>query len=384
MTKLSRRRFLALGGQMAALGLGALWTRSVKAAGFTDVAPPDASLDYKIGQMFMLGFSGPSVSANSLIAADIRDRHVGGVLLFDSPGASYGNIQSSGQLKKLTAQLQALAAPTPLFVSVDQEGGNVARLKPAYGFAPTVSEQYLGSLNDLTTTRSYADTTAATLAEHGININLAPVVDLNINPNNPVIGAYGRSFSADPAIVTSQSEQVISTHWEHNVFCTLKHFPGHGSSHADSHLGFVDVTDTWSRIELEPYQEIIRMGLCDIVMTAHIFNANLDPDLPATLSHKIITGLLREELGFNGVVMTDDMQMKAISDIYTFDTALQLAVKAGVDIITIGSNTFYGPNTTAHAIAVIRQMVADGTIPAQRIDESYRRIMALKGYLSKT
>jgi beta-N-acetylhexosaminidase len=366
MRKLSRRSFLILGGQTALLGLGAVMSRPARA---------EATLDYKIGQMLMMGFSGGVLSNTNPVVDDIRDRHIGGVLLFD------GNIQSSGQLKRLTADLQALSAPMPLFIAVDQEGGNVARLKPQNGFSPTVSQQYLGNLDDLPTTQRYAETTAATLAEHGININLAPVVDLNVNPANPVIGRYGRSFSADPAIVTTHSEQVIATHWAHRVYCTLKHFPGHGSSHADSHLGFVDVTGTWSRAELQPYAEILRMGLCDMVMTAHIYNAHLDPDLPATLSHKTITGLLRGELGFNGVVMTDDMQMKAITANYSFDTAIQLAVKAGVDIIMIGDNRLFGPNTTARAIAIIKQMVASGAIAPDRIDESYERIMTLKEYL---
>jgi beta-N-acetylhexosaminidase len=381
MTKLTRRRFLALSGQISALGLGALISRSARAANAL-VEASDVSLDYKIGQMLMMGFRGPVLNNSNPVVADIRDRHIGGVLLFDSPGSAYTNIQSPVQLKKLTLDLQALSSPAPLFIAVDQEGGNVARLKPQYGFAPTVSQQYLGDLDDLATTQRYADTTATTLAEHGININLAPVVDLNINPNNPVIGRYGRSFSADPVKVTNHSEQVIATHWAHNVYCTLKHFPGHGSSWADSHLGFVDVTGTWSPTELQPYQEILRMGLCDIVMTAHVFNANLDPDLPATLSYKIVTGLLRQELGFNGVVMTDDMQMKAITDNYSFDTAIQLAVKAGIDIILIGNNQLYGPGTTARAISIIKQMIANGAIPAERIDESYHRIMTLKGYLS--
>jgi len=365
--KLSRRRFLVLGGQMAALGLSGLWARPARA---------EATLDFKIGQMLMMGFSGAALTNGNPVMADVRDRHIGGVLLFDT------NIESPAQLKRLTADLQALSAPTPLFIALDQEGGNVARLKPQYGFAPTVSQQYLGNLNDLTTTQRYAESTATALAEHGINMNLAPVVDLNVNPNNPVIGRLGRSFSADPAVVTAHSEQVIATHWAHRVYCTLKHFPGHGSSLADSHLGFVDVTGTWSRTELQPYEDILRMGLCDIVMTAHIFNAHLDRDLPATLSHKTITGLLREELGFNGVVITDDIQMKAITANYSFDTAIQLAVKAGVDMIMIGDNRLNGPNTTAHAIAVIKEMVSSGAIPADRIDESYARIMTLKGYLT--
>ncbi|MEO8287917.1 MAG: glycoside hydrolase family 3 N-terminal domain-containing protein [Chloroflexota bacterium] len=379
--RLSRRGFLALGGQVAALSMGALLTRSASSAPLSQpLSPEEETLDYKIGQMLMMGFRGSVLTPDNPVVADIRDRHIGGVVLFDSQGAGSSNITSAAQLKRLTADLQAIA-PTPLLISVDQEGGSVARLKPQYGFAQTVSQQYLGNLNDASTTYRYADETAGTLRSTGINMNLAPVVDLNTNPSNPVIGVYGRSFSADPLTVTTHSEQVINAHREHGIFCTLKHFPGHGSSRADSHLGFTDVTATWSPVELEPYMDIIRAGLCDVVMTAHIFNANLDPDLPATLSRKTITGLLRDDFGFDGVVMTDDMQMRAITDNYSFETALRLAILAGVDIITIGNNMLYGPGTTALAISTIKQLVANDLIPIERIDQSYQRIKLLKSWI---
>jgi beta-N-acetylhexosaminidase len=341
---------------------------------------PHAPLEVKIGQMIMVGFRGLTAPEASLIIRNIREQHIGGVVLFDydvALNSPVRNIQSPAQVKNLIAELQG-AASTPLLVAVDQEGGIVNRFKENHGFPPSVSAQYLGARDDLDMTRQYAGRMAQTLAEVGVNLNLAPVVDLNKNPQNPVIGRVERSFSAEPAAVADHATAFIEAHHQHHVGCTLKHFPGHGSSRDDTHLGFVDVTHTWGEDELEPYAHLMQRGLADAVMTAHIFNADLDPDLPATLSQKIITGILREQLGYDGVVISDDLQMKAISDFYTFEKAVQLAVQAGVDIIAMANNTAYTVNVAAHVAATIRQMVENGTIGEARIDQSYQRIMRLK------
>ena len=160
--------------------------------------------------------------------------------------------------------------------------------------------------------------------------------------------------------------------------CTLKHFPGHGSSLGDTHDGFVDVTATWSDVELKPFADLIDAGLADAIMTAHIFNARLDDALPATLSHKIITGVLREQLGYDGVIISDDMQMGAIANHYAFDEAVQVAVLAGVDMIALANNIRFAQNVAERAHSAIRRMVEEGKISEARIDTSYRRIMALK------
>lgn len=381
----TRRKLLALGAG-AALGMSGMAASPVPASAQNTalkgiaVAPLPETLTFKIAQMVMVGFPGTSIAKGSPIWEAVRNWRIGGVLLFDNPDPSIGNIESPEQLAALTASLQALT-PVPLLIAVDQEGGSVARLKPRNGFPDTPSQQYLGDLNDLSLTRSYADTTASMLKQHGINLNLAPVVDLNTNPSNPVIGSLGRSFGASPDTVTNHTFEVMAAHMQQRVYCALKHFPGHGSSRADSHSGFVDVTGTWSDRELEPYRRIIGWGMCNVIMTAHIFNANLDPDLPATLSYPTITGLLREQLRYNGVVMTDDMQMGAITSYYSFDTAIELAVKAGVDIITIGNNLLYGPETVERTIAIIRNMVDRGDITPERIDQSYARIKRLKAFL---
>lgn len=390
----TRRELLALGvgAAGAAFGLGGLSGKKVDArvddinhqaevekppVELIVIPPIPETIRFKIAQMFLFGFHGTVLMEATPTWDAIRNYRIGGVLLFDNPDPSIGNIESPEQLKTLTASLQE-QTPVPLLVAIDQEGGSVSRLKPRNGFPTMPSQQWIGEQNDPAATRRYANSTAFVLKEHGINLNLAPVVDLNTNPSNPVIGSLGRSFSADAGVVSAQASAVVGAHKDRGVYCALKHFPGHGSSRADSHAGFVDVTNTWSREELEPYKQLIAAGKCDVIMTAHIFNAHIDADLPATLSYPTITGLLREELGYDGVVMTDDMQMGAITAYYSFETAIELAVKAGVDIITIGSNVMHGPNTVPRAINTIVAMLERGEITYDRIDQSYKRIKRLK------
>ena len=380
-SQLSRRQFLKLAGQgMAAMALLGGCAPSPESS-----TEQDGSLDVKIGQMLMVGFRGLKVGDDDPIVQDIRDRHLGGVVLFDydvPTKTPVRNIESPAQVKALVEALQAVS-PTPLLVGIDQEGGKIRRLKEKFGFPPTVSHQYLGTMNDLALTDQHATAMAQTLAQLGINLNLAPVVDLNTNPDNPIIGQLERSFSADPDIVTNHALEFIRAHHEQGVLCTLKHFPGHGSSADDSHLGLVDVTDTWARTELEPYANIIQAGETDAIMTAHVFNANLDPEYPATLSKPTITGILREELDYDGVVISDDMQMGAIANHYGFEPAIQATIEAGVDIIAIANNSVYEEGIAGRTVALIKQLVRDGKISEARINESYQRIQRLKGRLSK-
>ena len=345
----------------------------------------DAKLAKQIGQMLMVGFRGLEVDENSPIVQDISQGRVGGVVLFDydvSLHSTTRNIKSPKQLQKLTSDLQA-ASHTPLFIAVDQEGGRVARLKEKYGFAPTVSQAWLGEGNNPELTYRYAARTAATLAEMGINVNLTPVVDVNINPDNPVIGRLERSFSSDPEVVARQAAEVITAHRDHNILTALKHFPGHGSSTRDSHHGFTDVTETWTQAELIPYARLFESPGADMVMTAHVFNARLDPDWPATMSTKVLDTLLRQKMGFTGVVISDDMQMGAIRDNYSLETALEQTILAGADIIIFGNNLAYEPDIAHKAVQIISNLVREDRIPASSIQQSYARIMRLKDALEK-
>jgi beta-N-acetylhexosaminidase len=395
----TRRRFLAaFGGGVAAVVLAACGversaqpTASATASPSATVSPTDTpspqpsttpgpSLRDRIAQMLLVGFRGLTVEAASDIVPDIRDRNLGGILLFDTDQPTHSkvrNVQSPAQLTALVAGLQALA-PTPLLVAIDEEGGLVARLDQRHGFPATISAADLGARGDVTFTRQAGERIANTLASVGINLNLAPVVDLNVNPSNPIIGALGRSFSADPAVVTAQAEAFVQGHRSVGVRTTLKHFPGHGSSTADSHLGVVDVTNTWSAIELDPFRNLVHDGLADAVLTAHVFNSKLDPEHPATLSVPTITGILRQQLGWDGVVISDDMQMGAIRAAYGYADAVRLAILAGVDLLTIAQQQIYQPGIVKSTIDLIEGFVNDGSLTEARIDESYQRIQALK------
>jgi beta-N-acetylhexosaminidase len=270
-----------------------------------------------------------------------------------------------------------------LFIGIDQEGGRVNRLKDKYGFPRSITAAAMGKSPTLDSVRFYGEATAATLAGLGININFAPVVDLASNPDNPIIAKYGRAFSANEDSVALLAKEFIKAHHKMGVLTSLKHFPGHGSSKDDTHLGVADVTNTWSEKELKPYKELIDSGYADAVMTSHIVNKNLDKNgYPGTLSADILTGILRKQLGFNGVVFTDDMQMHAIAKNFGLEEAIKLAINAGVDIMTFSNNIYGSEERTVDRVhQIIRAMVQRGEISRSRIDESFHRIMHLKSRL---
>lgn len=341
---------------------------------------PDSVLRRMAAKMLMVGFKGDSVTDGSDAARYVRDLKVGGIILFDvdlTGTAKIGsrNITSKERLTKMTADLRRYAGGD-LLIAVDQEGGMVRRLRPEYGYSPTVSQEYLGTVNCRDTTMKYAGRMAREMRESGVNVNLAPLIDVNVNPECPVIGALHRSYSADTAVVADNAGWSIEAHHRNGVLCAVKHFPGHGSSASDSHYGLTDVTGTWQSYELAPFRELISSGKADMVMTAHIFQRNLDPEYPATLSKKIIDGVLRGQLGFDGVVLTDDMYMQGIIDNYKVEDAIVLAINAGADILVMGNNisTGYEPERPFRIVDMIVRAVKDGRIGQQRLVESNRRI----------
>jgi beta-N-acetylhexosaminidase len=344
-------------------------------------APAAPSLREKIGQLLVVGFRGCLPSECDLIVRDIREHHVGGIILFDQEMADTStrrrNVESAAQVRVLNQYLQSHAR-IPLLVSIDQEGGRVNRLKPVYGFPESTSHEELGRLNQPTETYRHAEVTAKTLATHGFNLNLAPVVDLDAHPDNPIIKGKGRSFSADPEAVARHAAEFIRAHRAQGVLTCSKHFPGHGSATGDTHLGLVDVTQTWSEKELIPFQRLIAADLCDVIMSAHVFNAKLDPERPATLSRAVITGILREKFGYNGVITSDDMEMKAISSYYGLEKSVPAAIDVGIDLLCFGNNLNYDPDIASRAVAILMHAVESGRISEARIDVSYRRILALK------
>lgn len=338
------------------------------------------TLGEKVGQLLMVGFRGLEAGPRSAISRAVRTGCVGGVVLFDRDLArnrGRRNIASTAQVRELADQLQAVAA-VPLLVAVDQEGGRVARLKEKHGFPEMPSARSLGAADDPAETRRRAGETAAALAACGINLNFAPVVDLDLFPENPVIGKYGRSFSAEAAVVLRQARAVIEAHRRQGVACCLKHFPGHGSSRQDSHLGFTDVSRTWRPRELEPYRALFAAGYAGAVMTAHIFNRRLDTRLPATLSRPTLEGLLRRKLGFRGVVVSDDLDMGALRAEFSREEVLERALNAGCDILLIANNLSFSRDVARRTQETILGLAASGRVRESRIDEACRRVLELK------
>ncbi|NBW38098.1 MAG: glycoside hydrolase family 3 protein [Cytophagia bacterium] len=332
------------------------------------------SLSIKIGQMLLIGFADTKVDEKVL--KEIKDGKVGSVIIFEK------NIPKTNSyigLKKIVWTYQQ-AATIPLFIAIDQEGGRVNRLKEKYGFPRSVSASYAGKSKSLDTVRFYAEATAATLAGLGININFAPTVDLATNPNNPIIAKVERSYSANEDTVSMMAKVFIEEHRKLGIITVLKHFPGHGSSKDDTHLGIADVTNTWDTKELTPYKKLLNEGYVDGVMSAHIVNKKLDArGLPGTLSDSILGKVLRQEIGYQGVVFSDDMQMHAITKHYGLEEAIKLAILAGIDIMTFSNNISGSEERTVDKVhGIIKKLVQQGTISEQRIDESFKRIMALK------
>jgi beta-N-acetylhexosaminidase len=333
------------------------------------------SLDIKIGQMIIFGFYGTKLNKNDAVYKAVKDGLVGSILIYRR---NISAKNTSDGLIKLISGFQE-AAPSPLFVSIDQEGGLVNRFKGLKGFSFMPSHYFLGKKNDTAVTRFYSDRIASTLSGLGFNLNYTPSLDIH-NPDCPVIGARERSFSKDPQVIAVQAEQVIKSHNALTIGTVVKHFPGHGNSTTDSHLGVVDVTNTWKPEELIPYKLLIENNVADAVMTAHIVNGKLDESkLPATLSKKIITGLLRDSLHFTGVIFSDDMMMQAISKEYGLEESIFLSINAGLDMLMFSNNINgvkdYAP---ANIHRIIKQLVTSGKLSEDRINASYSRIMAMK------
>lgn len=335
-----------------------------------------------IGQMLLVGFRGTEVDRDSPILRDIREYNLGGVILFDRDvqlQSAERNIQSPEQVRALTASLQA-AARVPLFVAVDQEGGRVRRFREDRGFAPAPSAKAMGQ-GSFDQTRLEGERTGKLLADLGVNLNFAPVADVDVNPQSPAIGALERSFSADPDLVALHADAFCRGLLAQGVLPCLKHFPGHGSASVDSHRGLTDISATWTPAELRPYETLIPLKASPLIMTGHLFLRQLDDAYPSTLSRAVLTGLLRQRLGFEGVIVSDDMQMRAIADHYGPAEALLLAVEAGVDVLVFGNNLDYDPEIVPKAIDILVKAVEDGRLSPERIEASHDRILAAKQQL---
>ncbi len=323
----------------------------------------------KIGQMIWASFSGTRLHDTTKV--DLQKRNLGGIILFA------GNIKNPSQVKLLNDTIKMFSKTQP-FIAVDQEGGRIARLSASNGYKATNSAYRLGVYGKEDSTRRTAATMAKWLKDGGFNIDLAPVADVNVNPASPAIGKLERSFSKNPDSVYYHTKWFIDEFNKLKILTNLKHFPGHGSALSDSHNGFTDITYTWSNSELIPYKSLIADNYDGLVMLGHLFNKNLDPVYPASLSKSVVTNLLRDQLGFKSVTITDGMSMQAITLNYGFEESIELAINAGIDILLYEYNLKNNTSVVKQIVDIIELKISQGKIPSSRIDESYSRIIELK------
>lgn len=334
-----------------------------------DAMVASMTLNEKIGQMVMIGVHGTDVTEDSLFM--LHQYHIGGIILFDR------NMESQEQVKTLNAHLQKEAQEKlPLFIGVDEEGGIVARMKDV--LPPPPSEKEIGETGDPENARIWASKTAAALKGIGFNMNFAPAADLGLEP--------GRSYSSDPAVVTEfVGEAAKGYEQEHLIYC-LKHFPGLGKGTVDTHLDASVINASRTELleeDLLPFRTLIeeKDPKDYFVMVSHAIYPALDGEHPASISPAIQTGLLRRELGYKGVIITDDIAMGALSKYYTPTELAMKAVNAGADIIL----SCHEYQTGTDVYLRILEAAEKGEISEERINESLRRILKVKlAHLQKT
>lgn len=323
--------------------------------------------------MLIIGFDGQDIKQNETLKNQIKNG-LGGVILFDhyiDDKTKVKNILSPDQLKRLTSSLQSISS-NPLMICIDQEGGKVARLKQQKGFQESISAKTIATLSNHEAKKAY-DNLASQLEELGINCNFAPLVDLGINKDSKIIYGLDRAYGDDTDTVVKYAEIFMDALSDHKIISVLKHFPGHGSAKDDSHEGFVDTTNSWDELELTPYKQLLHKT--NMIMSAHVFNAKLDEKYPATLSYNINTKLLREKIGYDGVLITDDLQMGAIKEHFTKEKAIELAINSGADMLMYCNQL--GDDDTDETIDVMQYLVQNGKISMHRIQEANRRIDTL-------
>lgn len=333
---------------------------------YIDLIIHNMTLDQKLGQMMIVQFTGPDYSP--ALDTMLVQYNVGAVLLY----YSNNNILNKTQLKNLDQQMQQ-GRNIPLAIAIDQEGGQVDRLINLDGPRPAAST--IGATNDPARARAVGLQDAQDLSAYGINLNLAPVVDVT-SVFNPQL--YMRTYGKDPTLVTKMANAYLQgLQQSGQVIGTLKHFPGLGDVSADPHIGVPRLTRSRSgleQIDWAPYRNLIQQGNVHAIMVTHEIVTALDSTVPSSLSSKVVQGILRDELGFQGVIMTDSLTMQGVTDYYTPSQAAALAVEAGADLL-MGARS---PSEVATMIEGIKQAISSGAISQQRIDDSVRRILLMK------
>jgi len=323
------------------------------------------SLDDKISQMIIIGFDGDNVKSRDFKYLLKNINLVSGVILFTK------NIDNIKELNNMVQAIKEKSNISP-FIAIDNEGGKILRFEGDVKSAREVSKM------PITEARKEYTKLAQINHEAGINLNFAPVVDLEINKNS-IIAKKERSFGDDYRIVAKYASILIDEHAKYGILTSLKHFPGHGSVSGDTHLGFVDNTNVFEMTELMPYKLLKDYDKTTMVMVSHIFNKNIDDKYPASLSDKTINKLLKDYIGFRGVVISDDYDMGAIRDNYSLNKITILAINSGVDILLFSNNLNYHDKKIAKKIhKIVKKEIKKGNIKEETIDKSYNKIMELK------
>ena len=336
-----------------------------------------ATIEQMAGQMIVIGFQGDDADDASVqkLREELAASRLGGVMLLKT------NVKNLKTVAALNASFRDASPDLPPFITVDQEGGAVERLTKAVGFAEIPTAAAIAKRDTPEEAEAIYTKMAKSIAELGFSVNFGPVADVNVNTSNQIIAKYGRSFSADPAVVAAYDQAFIRAHHAAGVLTALKHFPGHGSSTADSHEGFVDITDTWSPAELDPYRTLIAGGDVDMIMIGHLFHADYSDagsQTPSSLSTQWVTGVLREDLGFDGVVISDDLEMGAIREHFTLEQTVTKAVRAGVDVLLFSNTAKYHASLGREILDILLAEAEADPAFAARIEQSYNRIVALK------
>jgi len=339
-----------------------------------------ATLEQMAGQMIVIGFEGDDAGEASVaaVAAELAAGRLGGVMYLRK------NVASLGAVREMNALFREAAPELPAFITLDQEGGSVERLTRDVGFTEIPNAATVAARNSPAEAQAIYARMAAGIAELGFSVNFGPVADLDTNPDNQIIARFGRAFGRDAETVIAYDRAFIAAHREAGLITVLKHFPGHGSSTADSHEGFVDITRSWAPAELEPYRALIAEGLADMVMVGHLYHADYaegDGETPSSLSPRWIDGVLRDELGFEGVVISDDLEMGAIRDHFSLEQTVVKAVEAGMDVLLFSNTAYQRPGLNREVLDILLAHAEADPAFAARIEQSYGRIAALKARL---
>jgi beta-N-acetylhexosaminidase len=361
--------------------MGALAASAAAPAAASAGLPADAlarhalrPMEALVGRTLIVGFLGaePGAPGADAIEADLAAGRIGGVLFLRH------NARTREGVEGLARRFRE-AAPDA-WLAIDQEGGVVQRLTGDMGYTRIPRAQALAE-GGLDAARPLFETAARELREAGFNMNLAPIADLH-DAGNDAIGQYGRAFSADGGEVAQWCAAFIEAFEAQGIACAVKHFPGHGRSRGDSHDGYVDITSTWTFEEAAPFGRLMRLGRAHLMMGAHLVNLRLDPDgLPVTLSRRVLHGLLREVMGYDGAMITDDLDMGAIRNHYSREQALTGALAAGNDFILISNSANPDPDLARRAVDWVGSALAAGTVSVQRLAEANARIDALAAHV---